>query len=242
MRIELTFALKEPFITADDRGVVISFLKYALSNKYPELFARLYGANVSKTFSFSTFLPGAKLMGDCYSLSLNTVRVRLSSSERELLVALYNAMMNARFIDYPLPQGNSFRLTRVGYSNTFPTGASTEIIKFLSPLVVRCHDRETNEDEYLDFRSVGFPERLQIIADAYLQKREIEPCAVILRPLSARSTVAICLKRKFLCSFGTFELSASPEAITEFYLAGIGSRRSEGFGLFDIVGRGRGDE
>ena len=242
MRLELSFQLKESFITCDDRACVMSFLKFALEKKYPLIYESLYGVSSSKTFCFSIFLPGAKIDGDRYRLSDSYINVKISSSDNQLLMAIYNALVHSRFQEYKLPQENSFKLTKVSYSNTLEIKTGKVLIKFLSPLLVRDHDRETNTDRYLDYTASDFSEKLQIITQNYLSQRGFEKETILLKPVKAGRTVANCLKLKFNCSFGVFELTARPEVVNELYLAGMGSRRNEGFGLFDIIRQGESGE
>lgn len=235
MRLELRFEMKEKFMTLDDRACIMSFLKFALSSRYPEIYQAIYGENCSKSFCFSTFLPGAKFSGDRYILLEPYISVKISSSDNQLLMALYNSLMSARFNDYKLPLSNEFKLVRLSYSNTHPVKSDRAVIKFLSPLVVRNHDRESNRDIYLDYTSDIFSEKLQIITQSYLTQRGFHECDAKLTPVKAFRTVATCLGLKINCSYGIFEISAAPEVIEELYLAGMGSRRSQGFGMFDII-------
>lgn len=236
MRLELKFMLKERHITINDRACVMSFLKFALSKKYPLIFQSLYGENCSKAFCFSTYLPNPKYVGDRYLLSDNCISVKISSSDKQLLIALYNSLMGARFSEFALPQSNSFKLVGVSYSNTQKVKADRVLIKFLSPLVVREHNKETNADRYLDYTDADFMEKLQIITGNYLTDRGFGNCIVELYPIKASRTVARSVSNlKINCSYGLFELRASPHVIEELYLSGIGSRRNQGFGMFDLV-------
>jgi CRISPR-associated endoribonuclease Cas6 len=245
MRLELKFFLRDAEITVDYRACIMSFLKFALEKRYPAVYEGLYGSNNIKLFSFSVYLPGAKREGKRYILSGNSFFVKFSSSDKEFLFRLYNALRALAKIEkfvYPLPFGNVMSLGGVGYSNVSEIAADKVIIKFLSPLLVRDHSRENNVDKYLDYQDEGFEEKLSEIVETYLKKRGIEGQKIELKPLKAGRTVAICMKLKFNCSYGVFELSARPDVINELYLAGMGSRRSEGFGLFDIKGKNGSDD
>jgi len=214
----------------------MSFLKFALSKKYPSIYQSLYGENCSKAFCFSTFLPNPKFNGDRYLLSDDGISVKISSSDNQLLIALYNSLINARFIEFQLPQSNSFKLIKISYLNTPQIKTDSAIIKFLSPLVVRNHDKATNTDRYLDYTNEDFSEKLQIVTDNYLTERGFPNSIIELNPVKAARTVAIGINNiKINCSYGLFELKASPPVINELYLAGLGSRRNQGFGMFDII-------
>ncbi|MDR1905577.1 MAG: CRISPR-associated endoribonuclease Cas6 [Clostridiales bacterium] len=236
MRLELKFLLKNAEIETDYRASIMSFFKYALEKKYSLLYKELYDSNNVKPFSFSVFLPDAKIDGHRYILSGNIFSVKFSSSDTALLFSFYNAMTNAVSLgyDYELPFENSLRLIKVSYSNTQKIASQKVLIKFLSPLLVRAHEKEGNKDRYLDYTSEDFGERLQDVVGFYLKTRGIKNGKITLKPIEAKRTVAVCMKLKFNCSYGEFELTARPDIIEELYLAGVGSRRSEGFGLFDI--------
>jgi CRISPR-associated endoribonuclease Cas6 len=242
MRLELKFLLKDNSVALDDRAIVMSFFKRALEEKYPVVYKNLYDGNELKTFTFSIYLPGAQISGDRYILSHNFMRVKISSPDVTFLSVLYNALCAARTHEYKLPFDNAMRIEHIGYSESKHVTSDRAVIKFLSPMLVRRHDRESNKDTYLDYTSVGFADALQSVCNGYLECRGIEKAEVSLVPLNARRTVTACLKLKFNSSFGVFELRTRPDIIEELYLAGIGSRRSEGFGLFDIISQGDAEE
>ena len=46
-----------------------------------------------------------------------------------------------------------------------------------------------------------------------------------------KKTFGTCIS----CSKGIFQISAKPETLDFLYKSGVGSRRSEGFGMFDVI-------
>ncbi|MDR0850714.1 MAG: CRISPR-associated endoribonuclease Cas6 [Christensenellaceae bacterium] len=247
LRLELKFLLKQKCIPLDYRSVILSFIKSVLEKKYPETYNELYLANRMKTYSFSVFLPVDKIEGDRFLLKENAISVKFSCADTKMLMKLYNSflsMKNSEYEgcdEYPLPGSNSMKLVGVNYSNTKPIFGNTNkvVIKFLSPLVVR-KNLEGGKNFYLNYYDDGFAKTLQFVVSNYLKIRNIPDGKVALRPIKPVPVTGkrLVIKYKDMnidCSAGVFELEASPQIIEEAYMAGMGSRRSEGFGLFDII-------
>lgn len=219
-RLNLTFELKNEILPLDYRPIIMSFIKHALSTKYPDLYAKLYGTDGRKDFCFATYIPTKEICDDWFTLKRDRIFVKFSSADSGLILLLYNAFCNSRGMEYPLQNGNNMKLVRVACSNCVPVTANKVVIKFLSPLLVRKHDKESNKDRYLDFGDDDFHKLL----------------GVAIFPIKPKKVVVRCMGMDMNGAVGTFELTADRRTIEELYLSGMGSRRSEGFGLFDILG------
>jgi CRISPR-associated endoribonuclease Cas6 len=111
-------------------------------------------------------------------------------------------------------------------------------VKFASPLVLREHDRERNKDRYITVEDDDFAEYFQKIVfnelemlgyGGYLAKN------LSIEPLKARKIFVKAFDMNVDVSIGMFKLSGNREALQLLHDAGAGSRRSQGFGLFNIV-------
>ena len=57
-----------------------------------------------------------------------------------------------------------------------------------------------------------------------------------IKPINARKTVVKFYEKNIESSIGEFLLEGSPELLQLLYDCGIGSKRSSGFGLFEVIG------
>ena len=108
----------------------------------------------------------------------------------------------------------------------------------MSPLVVREHNNETKKDYYYSFQHEEFEEMLKInireeIKNADIPERLIETFSI--EAINAKKTVIKFYEKQIEASLGIYKLNGSPELLDYLYKAGIGSKRSSGFGMFTII-------
>lgn len=233
-RLKLAFRLAQNSITVRHSNLFVSFIKKCLSQEYPEVFKKLYAGNVKKPFTFAAYLPGAKPDGNVFLLSQDICYVVVSSSDSAFLIELQACLRKNKNKPYPMPLGNSMTLISVDFELLEEITENKVIIKFLSPLLIRDHNRETNKDIYLDYTNSDFEQKLNIIVQNQLRN----DVSVSLKPIKAKRTVVHCLDDKVNCSYGVFELSGDIDVLNKLYKDGIGSRRACGFGCFGVLEQG----
>ena len=109
-------------------------------------------------------------------------------------------------------------------------------IKFQAPLCVR--SRENNKDYYYSYENDNFEEILKINIKEQLKITDIPTETVdtfIIKPINAKKVLIKFYEKCIECSTGTFEISGNKELLKYLYQAGIGSKHSAGFGMFQIL-------
>ncbi len=254
MRIKLHFELENNIIPIDYRIAILSFIKNSLENKFKESYKEIYeNKGVMKFFTFSVYLPKPKIEKDQILLDRNYFNVYFSIYDNKQFIEFYNSF-NSRVnkeienkeikkeLSYPL-KNNKMKLKNITMANEKVINSNRVRIKFLSPLVVRRHkevmieEKRKGKDTYLDFNDNDFNEQLnysisRLIKDLKLNEMNSN---IKLIPLDARKTV-VNFKNIFInSSIGEYMLLGSSELLNILYKTGIGSRRSEGFGMFEII-------
>lgn len=239
MDIEIDACLQKPTIPQDNRRVFVSFLKRAFQQVDPSLYIRLYESGpVYKPFAFAVWLPDPHHLGSVIQLEKPELRITYRTGNPSLGISLYNAMLQMKGKAFPLAGQNTMSVTRVRIHNSREITQRQVAIKFLSPLVCRLH-RPDKPDRYFTSEEEGFAEVLQQDATMLLTRLAglaPEQCVIKLKPIHARRTVVRAFGCAFGCTLGHFLLEGSLEALNALYVYGIGSRRSEGFGLFHLSG------
>lgn len=232
MTIDILLSLAKPTLPLDYRPAFVSLIKAALSRFYPEDYKELYQSGaVQKSFTFAVRLPSPEFSADSIRLSGEMLTLTIASSEDYSSVLLYNAFQKSVGYEHPLEHGNSMTVTSVSICPERPVEAKSVEIKFLSPLVVRRHVH-SEPDKYYVFDDEEFSSCLNEIVSRQLGTNT----TVRLEPIAAKKTVVRSFGSKVRVSVGVYILSAAPEAIRVLSAGGIGSRRSEGFGYFRILG------
>ena len=252
MRIKLHFELENKIIPKDYRILILSFIKHSLGKNFEKSYKEIYESKpIMKFFTFSIYLPKPKIEKDKIELDKNYFNAVFSIYDNKRFIEFYNSF-NSMIIknneenkEHPYPlKDNKMRLKNITMENEKIITSNRAIIKFLSPLVVRKHEEITinekrkGKDIYLDFNDSDFNEQLnysvtRLIKDLKLNgvnsNIKLEPCK------SARKTVVDFKNVLIHSSIGEYIISGESELLNILYKTGIGSKRSGGFGMFDVI-------
>lgn len=234
MKLILGFELTAKEVELNYRETVLSFIKHMLSFKYPSDYEQLFTQPIMKSYSFSVYFPDVALSQNIVLASDKQMSVTITGCDNILIAKLYNSALFMKNKSYPM-LNNSMTLKKVRLDNFIPKIQEKNLIKFLSPLVVR--KRVDNKDTYLNFDDQEFNKYINISIENLCNQLGISPCGTIkLTPFNAKKTVIKQDNLFFEANLGTFVLEGDKDIISLLYQTGIGSRRSQGFGMFEIIG------
>jgi CRISPR-associated endoribonuclease Cas6 len=190
-----------------------------------------------KPFTFGVYLPKPQFTESTINLNTTEITLNFSTSEAKLGIYFYNSLVKKRFEPFPLPGGNQLLLKRVILIKEKRISSSEAVFKTLSPFLVRLHHQMTNEDEYLTRDHNMLVSQTEIIIGVMLEKLTGKKERVDFMPVKLNK--AILIKHFGMIvdgNTGVFKLTGRPEVLEFIYRVGIGSRRSEGFGLLEVIG------
>ena len=255
MRIKLHFELENNIIPKDHRILILSLIKNSLEKNFKESYKEIYESKdkpIMKFFTFSVYLPKPKIEKDKIELlGGNYFNAVFSIYDNKRFIEFYNSFNSTINREIEEDKENSYaiknnkmKLKNITMLNEKIISSNRAIIKFLSPLVLRKHEERTinekrkGKDIYLDFNDSDFDEQLnysvsRLIKDLKLNgvhsNIKLEPCK------SARKTVANFKNVSIHSSIGEFVISGESELLNILYKTGIGGRRGEGFGMFEVI-------
>ncbi|WP_461884784.1 CRISPR-associated endoribonuclease Cas6 [Fusicatenibacter sp.] len=236
--LKLEFQLEKQELPIELDRLLLSFFKASIANYSPELFERLYNKkeSVIKTYCWACYLPGARFDADKIRLKENRFTVTFSDADMGELFEFFNAFRMMQKIDYPLQQ-NSMRLTVVKAQRVPEINESEIIIKMQSSLLVREHRVEDNTDIYYTCEDPEFTEKMKENIKLFLERKQIylNMDGFSITPVKGKKIVAKVWGRPTNASIGIYRLTGSPRLLNMLQLAGIGSRRSEGHGKWEII-------
>ena len=254
MRINLNFELENNVIIKEYRLAIISFIKHALEKNYKNTYDAIYNNNTKmKAFTFGVYLPDAKINNNGIELYKNDknqtyINITFSIFDNELFIELYNSfnsMINKKYTY----NNNSMIMTlrKITMLNEKAINKNKVLIKFLSPLILRDHNRETNKDIYLTFKDENFNYILNQSVERIAKEFNFKSSEIKLITVKttdedgntikeeSKTTVVPFKENLISASFGKFCLEGDTTLLNNLYKTGIGSRRSEGFGLFEVL-------
>ena len=237
MRIKLYFTLENTKISIDYRRSIISFIKLSLSEYSENEFKKYYNQkdNIVKPYAFSVFLGHPQINGQEIILENKRFEMNMTIENYETAITLYNAFNHQKNKKFLINQ-NSWKLQNIVLIPEKEIKENKIIIKFQAPLCVR--KRENKKDYYYSFESEEFAETLKLNIKEQLKITNIAPELVDtfkITPIKAKKVIIKFYEKQIECSTGIFELEGNVELLNYLYKAGIGSKHSAGFGMFQIV-------
>lgn len=237
MRFKLYFKLEKEEIPIQYRKTIISYFKYCLEKYDTKYYSKCYNGKdpIIKQYTFSTHYKQQKIESDKIILKDNNLELNISTSDYETGIILYNSFNKQKHKKYPL-SNNSMTLENITMLKEKEITTDKITIKFQAPLCVR--SRENNKDYYYSCENKKFEEILKINIKEQLKITNI-PLETVdtftIKPINAKKVLIKFYEKCIECSTGTFEISGNKELLKYLYQAGIGSKHSAGFGMFQIL-------
>jgi CRISPR-associated endoribonuclease Cas6 len=231
MRLQVTYDLNKGILPVDYRRGFASLLKEAIQRAHPECYERFYSRiHVLKPFTFSVFFPELRgREGDRFIVGSKAI-LYFSTSSPELGVAVYNGLLRSR--SFPLFE-NKAQLQNVFLRPRIAITEERVRFKTMAPVLV---NTKGNANWYLLPGDEGFQEGLTFavreVCRAFLDFPE---GTVEFYPISIRRKVVRHYNMDMQGFTGIFELRGHPEVLNLIYQVGLGVRRSQGFGMLEVV-------
>ena len=239
-------------IPTNYRRNVVSLLKEAIKANNPELHNQLWGdpkANSSKPFTFSVYLPDVQSFkgeNNNYLQISNDISdfkagLFISSSDPIVLINFYNSLLNIP--DYKL-FGSGIELKHFRLLQEVSFNERVASFKTMSPMIVRNmterNDKNKKDSRYLTFGDADFEENLyhsikRICKDFINDSYDFTRDEFKFSPVNCRIVKIHHYKEIIQATSGTFRIEAPAEVLKLIYDAGIGARRSQGFGMVNVV-------
>lgn len=237
MRFKLNFELENEKFPIQYRKNVMSFIKKSLNEYSPEHYEKLYHKkdNIIKPYTFAVFFNTPEFKENEIILKDKKFTINISIENYEIAIILYNSFNNQKYKKFSLNQ-NSWTLQNITMTMEKEITTDKINIKFLSPLIAR--NREDKKDHYYSFSANQFLETVKINIREQLKitnlPEGIENTFEI-KPIQAKKVIVKFYEKKIEGSIGTFEISGDRKLLEVLYQSGIGSKRSAGFGMFEII-------
>lgn len=236
---KLTFQLENSWLPKEIDRLIVSFLKASSQACSQEFYESLYDKSKSiiKSYTYSYLLPGAKFEKDRIALAGNSFSIFFSDADLQELICFFNAFQLMKGKKYPM-NGNSMKLVSIYMQKLDEIKDMEIVIKMQSSLIVRNHNSQNNSDIYYTCDMEGFDKALKENIDIFLGRMgvDISTEEFSIQPVKGKKVVVPVFGRNTDASIGIFKLTGTCELLNILYSAGMGARRSEGHGKFEIIG------
>ncbi len=241
MELQVRFILSQSRLPKDYLPIFYSFLKQALEKNNKEKYAELFGKGDAKpkNYSFYIKLSHPVFEGDFISLDNSLVTMSIRGNDKVELLEFYNAFLNDFNEKKVYPMNlNSSKIQTIKMKPLKMVDSTTIFIKMCSPLVVKKHVKDGNKSYYFTYQDEEFStilkENISNISKRLGYEFDLTSFEII--PVNPRKTVITIYGISIPCSIGSFVLKGSKELLDMLYHGGIGSLKSSGCGVFEIIG------
>lgn len=237
MRFKLTFNLENEHFPIQYRKNIMSFIKLSLTEYSEEYYKRLYNQkdNIIKPYTFAVFLRGAKFKENEIIVESKKVELNVAIADYEIAVILYNSFNHQKYRRFSL-ENNSMTLDNISMMLEKEINTDSITVKFMSPLIVR--NRQNQKDYYYSFCDQEFLETLKINIKEQLKITNIAKELVDdlkIETIEGKKVITKFYEKKIEGTLGIFKIYGNKELLKYLYQAGMGSKRSSGFGMFQII-------
>ncbi len=244
MRFRIDLSATDKRIPIGNRMMICSLIKKAVELGDNELFNSIYlyedkKSKKIKDFTFSIYLRDFEAK-EGYIAVDGDMTVTISTTDYNLGIAIYNGLLSARTFDY---KGYKLEIKKVTLLKEKKVNSNIITCKTLSPIFIRNTDGKAidiSEDKFEDtfnyicdlylktYRGFGLTERLSfnpVSMKKVVIKEEIKD----FKDKTGKQFIFIDAYK------GTFNLEGDVNDLQLLLEAGVGFRRSEGFGLIDLI-------
>ena len=239
MKLLVKFQVEKYEISKEYRRVFLHIIKDSLTSvNHGKYYNEFYNGTNTKNFTFSVFFDKPEFTKDRITLQSNQVKLLLSTSDKKTGFILYNCLLEKKGKRYPLESDNKIQLVSVRNVKEPEVNDNKILVKTSSPLVVRNHIKEGNKDYYYSFEREEFLEtakqsmKRQLLQVGFTEDMMGE---ISIQPLKCKKVIVAHYGCKIETTVGILLLEGSKMALSYFLKAGLCSRKSEGFGMLELL-------
>ena len=237
MRLKLNFDLENEFLPIQYRKSVMSFIKLSLLEYNEQHYKKYYNNKdtIIKPYTFANFLRNPKFEEDKIIVENRHIELNISIADYETSIILYNAFNHQKNKKFSLDK-NSWTLKTINMSLDKKIDTEDITIKFMSPLVVRSHiDKKDyyysyNDEEFKDILRINIKQQLKITD---IPTESVDQFDIV--PIRPKKVIVKFYEKKIETSTGIYRILGDKQLLKYLYDAGMGSKRSSGFGMFQII-------
>jgi CRISPR-associated endoribonuclease Cas6 len=236
MRLIISIKMQNNNIPFDYRPSIMSLFKKVLSRYNDNFFNETYDKNnpQTKDFCYSIFFNKPKYINNTIEIGNNIFQIVISSFNHSSIVFLYNSFI--KFKDYfNMGKDNKGKVINCKLVPLVKVEGEEMKIKLLSPLLIRKHNKENNKDFYLKYDSEEFEQIFNVHVSSICSLHNIKYEEIKIISIYPKSTLIKNMDSFLLANLGIYKLTGPNNILNLLYRSGIGARRGEGFGMFEIA-------
>lgn len=240
MRILMKFSMDETFMPTDYHKMIISFIKKSISeysegNFFDEFYNEDISQNTRKDFSWSMKLMNPEFHRNRIEVLDRKFDLTFAAADKMNMLILFNSFLNQKGKKFKISKENSIKLEKISILKEKNVEGNVAQFALYSPLVIREHNKESNVDRYVTVEDEDFIEAFKLnLERAYpALKDEIQEMKIDTSRM--KKQVIPLFGHMIEVSLGNFLAMADRNLLNSMLINSIGSRKSAGFGLLNLM-------
>lgn len=240
MKCTLVFSLQHTKLPVDIRHSIISFFKAALTNcQEGAFFPYFFGQTKPKPYTWSLVLHQPIFSDDCITVTQNECKIRLSIMNSQGMEKVFvSSLMAMRGQEFPLAFDNYLCLQQVQLEKDSSVTTDHILVRTVlgGGICVRNHDRRTNTDIYYSCDDATFNDRLTLTVQHQLERFHLPTESLRITCVEGKKVMVRHMYGQFFpVTIGYFYLQGNSYVLENLMAMGMGSRRSQGYGMIQVV-------
>lgn len=242
MRFSVELILENESIPKDKNRIILSLIKNCFNSYDQDYYKKIYEERLVKTknFTFSTYMPNCSFQKEEIYIPSKKIIMNFSAYSKEDSIMFFNSFLSNKGKTYSI-KNNSITINKVNLVREKNIDGDEVLFKTLSPIVVREHDGDNKKTLYhLLNNHTGrrvFMDNLRYqIKDTFGDRGLYDFKDFNIGVSENNKEVKVKNYGIVIPSnIGMIKVKGQPYLLDYLYKAGIGSKRSGGFGMVDIV-------
>jgi CRISPR-associated endoribonuclease Cas6 len=241
MRYNVELVLSNENIPKDKNRAILSFLKHIYESYDKNYYESLYEGeeNKRKNFTFSVYMPNCKFTKEEIIIPEKKIILNFSTADMKDGISFYNAILANRRKSYEI-KGNSIMVRNINMNKEKPITNDYAVYSSMSPVVVREHKGDNKKTWYYSLNEEKGKEifinnlKNQLLGN-FGEERKLDIEEIKVEVLKNKEVKVKHYGIEVLSNICNLKVYAKPYILDYLYKAGIGSRKSSGFGMVDLV-------
>ncbi|MCR2045101.1 CRISPR-associated endoribonuclease Cas6 [Anaerosalibacter massiliensis] len=241
MRFNVELLLENEIIPKDKNRIILSLMKHNFNSYDKDYFIELYKQipNKKKTFTFALYMGNCKFLREEIVIPEKKIILNFSTYDMKDGIMFYNSFLKNKGLEYPI-KNNTIKVNKINLNKEKTITENEVIYKTLSPISVREHCGDNKKTWYHSLKDLKGQEvfinnlkyqlKSEFGEDRILDIEEIE-----FEVLGNKEVKVKNYGIEVLSNICRLKIKAKPYILDYLYKAGIGSQKSTGFGMVDLV-------
>ena len=241
MRFNVELILSNENIPKDKNRIILSLLKHIYQSYDKDYYKSLYEVkeNKRKGFTFSLYMPNCTFTKEEIIISGKKIIWNFSTADMNEGITFYNAALANRGKSYEI-KGNTLTIKRISMNKEKIITNDYAVYSSMSPVVVRKHEGNNKKTWYYSLNEEKgkeiFIENLRYqLLDNFGEERKLDIEEVNFQVLRNKEVKVKHYGIEVLSNICRIKVQAKPYILDYIYKSGVGSRKSGGFGMLDLV-------